>query len=138
MMERPPANWNFDTYQMPWLIRALMQNQMFLYRTNKIMYMKLFGTNVGALQMSNILNYEKKFSNIFISQRLLVDKKYTRTIYINLNKYLSSWSKVQQLLQNNEVENNICFILIYSRLNEINSKIKFLDKLASASSIINW
>lgn len=61
--------------------------------------MKLFGTNVGALQMSNILNYEKKFSNIFISQRLLVDKKYTRTIYINLNKYLSSWSKVQQLLQ---------------------------------------
>lgn len=54
--------------------------------------MKLFGTNVyvGALQMSNILNYEKKFSNIFISQRLLVDKKYTRTIYINLNKYLSS------------------------------------------------
>lgn len=66
--------------------------------------MKLFGTNVhvGALKMSNILNYEKKFSNIFISQRLLVDKKYTRTIYINLNKYLSSWSKVQQLLQNNE------------------------------------
>lgn len=57
--------------------------------------MKLFGTNVGALQMSNILNYEKKFSNIFFSQRLLVDKKYTRTIYINLNKYLSSWSKVQ-------------------------------------------
>lgn len=54
--------------------------------------MKLFGTNVhvGALQMSNILNYEKKFSNIFISQRLLVDKKYTRTFYINLNKYLSS------------------------------------------------
>lgn len=100
--------------------------------------MKLFGTNVhvGALQMSNILNYEKKFSNIFISQRLLVDKKYTRTIYINLNKYLSSWSKVQQLLQNNEVENNI--ILIYSRLKEINSKIKFLHKLASASSIINW
>lgn len=100
--------------------------------------MKLSGTNVGALQMSNILNYEKKFSNIFISQRLLVDKKYTRTIYINLNKYLSSWSKVQQLLQNNEVENNICFILIYSRLTEINSKIKFLHKLASASSIINW
>lgn len=100
--------------------------------------MKLFGTNVGALQMSNILNYEKKFSNIFISQRLLVDKKYTRTFYINLNKYLSSWSKVQQLLQNNEVENNICFILIYSRLKEINSKIKFLHKLASASSIINW
>lgn len=52
--------------------------------------MKLFGTNVGALQMSNILNYEKKFSNIFISQRLLVDKKYTRTFYINLNKYLST------------------------------------------------
>lgn len=100
--------------------------------------MKLFGTNVGALQMSNILNYEKKFSNIFISQRLLVDKKYTRTIYINLNKYLSSWSKVQQLLQNNEVENNICFILIYSHLKEINSKIKFLHKLASVSSIINW
>lgn len=73
--------------------------------------MKLFGTNVGALQMSNILNYEKKFSNIFISQRLLVDKKYTRTIYINLNKYLSSWSKVQQLLQNNEVENNICLFI---------------------------
>lgn len=95
--------------------------------------MKLSGTNVGALQMSNILNYEKKFFNIFISQILLVDKKYTRTIYINLNKYLSSWSKVQQLLQNNEVENNICFILIYSRLNEINS----LHKLASASSIIN-
>lgn len=102
--------------------------------------MKLFGTNVhvGALQMSNILNYEKKFSNIFISQILLVDKKYTRTIYINLNKYLSSWSKVQQLLQNNEVENNICFLLIYSRLNEIKSRIKFLHKLASASSIINW
>lgn len=116
-----------------------MQNQMFLYRTNKKMYMKLFGTNVGALQMSNILNYEKKFSNIFISQRLLVDKKYTRTIYINLNKYLSSWSKVQQLLQNNEVENNICFLLIYSRLNEINSRIiEFFHKLASASSIINW
>lgn len=88
--------------------------------------MKLFGTNVGALQMSNILNYEKKFSNIFISQRLLVDKKYTRTIYINLNKYLSSWSKVQQFLQNNEVENNICFILIYSRLREIHSRIKFI------------
>lgn len=100
--------------------------------------MKLSGTNVGALQMSNILNYEKKFFNIFISQILLVDKKYTRTIYINLNKYLSSWSKVQQLLQNNEVENNICFLLIYSRLKEINSKIKFLHKLASASSIINW
>lgn len=102
--------------------------------------MKLFGTNVhvGALQMSNILNYEKKFSNIFISQRLLVDKKYTRTFYITLNKYLSYWSKVQQLLQNNEVENNICFLLIYSRLKEINSKIKFLHKLASASSIINW
>lgn len=138
MMERPPANWNVDTYQMPYMIRALMQNQMFLYRTNIIMYMKLFGTNVGALQMSNILNYENKFSYIFISQILIVDKKYTRTIYINLNKYLSPWSKVQQLLQNNEVENNICFILIYWRLNEINSKIKFLHKLASASSIINW